>query len=117
MEKEKLIKIIYKNLNILLKDLKKGYSFVRSDFSINKQKIDLLLYNRINNCYVLVYVITTIIDLSFLEDVKKDIEIVNKESLTNTTFALIITKKNNIIEKNKYIENNIEFIFYDNLKK
>lgn len=97
-----LQKLILEDISSFLKELGEGFSFIDNEYKIkigdNYNYIDLLLYNIIYNCYVIVELKTTELKKEhigqtqvYMNYVDKNIKTINQ----NKTIGIIICKKEN----------------------
>ena len=104
--KEKMLQqLILENMEIFLEQLGNGFSFIKSEYKIkigdSYNYIDLLLYNIVYNCYVVVELKITKLKKehigqieTYMNYIDKNIKSINQDK----TIGIIITK-----EDNKYI--------------
>lgn len=97
--------LILENIELFMKELGNGFSFIRSEYKIKigdyYHKIDLLLFNIKYNSYVVVELKTTEFKAEHISQVQKYMNFVDKnikEINNNNTIGILICKK-----ENKYI--------------
>ena len=101
--KEKVLqKIILEDINNFLKQLGIGYSYIQNEYKIkignNYNYIDILLYNVIHHCYVVVELKTTPLKkehIGQMEVYMNNIDFNLKGINDNKTIGLIVVKENN----------------------
>ena len=100
---EKILKqIILENMELFLKELGDGFSFIDSEYKIKLgdryNYIDLLLFNYIYNSFVVVELKVTELKAEHIGQIKKYINYIDKNIKTlnqNNTIGIIICRKDN----------------------
>ena len=103
---EKILQeMIMNDLPNFLKQLGSGFSFIDNEYKIkignNFNYIDILLYNYIRNCFVVVELKITELRKEYLGQIKTYMNIVDKEikkPIHNKTIGILITKEMNDFE-------------------
>ncbi len=104
--KERMLQqLILENISLFLKELGNGFSFIENEYKIKigntYNYIDLLLFNYIYNCFVVVELKITKLKKEHIGQIETYMNYVNKNIKTieeNNTIGIIITK-----EEDKYI--------------
>ena len=104
--KEKMLQqLILENIPLFLKELGDGFSFIENEYKIkignNYNYIDLLLFNYIYNCFIVVELKITKLKKEHIGQIETYMNYIDKnikEINQNKTIGIIITK-----EENKYI--------------
>ncbi len=107
LDKEKigekvLNKLIVENISEFMKQLGEGYSFIDSEYKIkmgsNYNYIDLLLFNYIYNCFVVVELKVTELKKEHIGQIQVYMNYIDQNIKTiyqNKTIGIILVKKNN----------------------
>ena len=107
LDKEKigekvLNKLIVENISEFMKQLGEGYSFINSEYKIkmgsNYNYIDLLLFNYIYNCFVVVELKVTELKKEHIGQIQVYMNYIDQNIKTiyqNKTIGIILVKKNN----------------------
>lgn len=97
-----LQKLILEDISSFLKELGEGFTFIDNEYKIkignNYNYIDLLLYNIIYNCYVVVELKVTELKKEHIEQIQVYMNYADKHIKTinqNNTIGIIICKKEN----------------------
>ena len=97
-----LHKLIVENISDFMEQLGNGYSFIKSEYPIKignyYNYIDLLLFNYIYNCFVVIELKITTLKSEHIGQVEKYVNYIDKNIKTinqNKTIGIILVKKNN----------------------
>ena len=100
---EKALKnTIIENIEEFMKELGEGYSFIKSEYKISdygtNNYIDILLFNYIYNCFVVVELKVTELKKEHISQIQTYMNYIDnnlKQITQNKTIGIIITKKDN----------------------
>ena len=102
IKEEALQQLILEDMENFLVELGNGFSFIKSEYKIkignNYNYIDLLLYNIIYNCYVVIELKVTELKKEHIGQIETYMNYIDKNLKTinqNKTIGIIITKKDN----------------------
>ena len=109
-----LQEMIMNDLSNFLRQLGSGFSFIDREYKVqignNFNYIDILLYNYIRNCFVVVELKITELRKEYLGQIKTYMNIVDKElkkPTHNKTIGILITKEMNNFEVSLIDANNV----------
>ena len=101
--KEKVLhKLIVEDISTFMEQLGDGYSFIKSEYKIkignNYHYIDILLFNYIYNCFIVVELKVTDLNSRHIGQVMEYVNYIDKNIKTiyqNKTIGIILVKRNN----------------------
>ena len=102
IKEKQLESIIVENISDFMKQLGEGYSFIDKEYKIRindeYNKIDILLFNIIFNCYVVVELKVTELKKEYFSQIKIYMNYIDKHLKTNNqnnTIGILLVKENN----------------------
>ena len=102
IKEKQLQSIIVENISDFMKQLGEGYSFIDKEYKIKinneYNKIDILLFNYIYNCFVVVELKVTELKKEYFSQIKVYMNYIDehlKKDIQNNTIGILLVKENN----------------------